>query len=112
MFLVYCPECDHYSATASIGQRIRFDARLDTDTGAFRPVDRQHLLDEIQSEPERVWCPRCNGILASVAELELCPCIGTTPDTFGQDWWRVRGKEAKCSLCGVTIQGSVQIRWG
>jgi len=111
MFLIYCPECDHYSATAAIGQRVKFEARLNA-AGVFVPVYRNHLLDELHSEPERIWCPKCNGILASVAELEQCPCVGTSPDTFGQDWWRVRGKEAKCALCGVTIQGSVQIRWG
>ena len=112
MFLVYCPTCDRYTRTADIGQRVRYAARLDTETGNFRALNRQHILDEILSSPERIWCAECRGNEGSVVEVAVCPCEGTTPATEGQYWWEVRHATARCTLCDKTVQGSTVIEWG
>ena len=112
MFLVYCPACDQYSRLATVGQRVQFEGRIDVDTGRLRPLDRQHLLDEVHSDPERLWCAVCDSSEATIAELATCPCEGTTPTTEGQYWWEVRHQQARCTLCGKSIQGSIRIEWG
>ena len=111
MYLVYCSDCDRYARLVPIGQRIRFNAALNIDTGVFRPVSREHVLDEAQSEPERIWCPTCGEPTGEVVELEDCPCEGTTPVTLGQYWWEVRYARARCTLCGREIQGSTVVEW-